>query len=105
MQYDLSKKKVGRIFSGPVFMRKALYFFLDLLLLRAWYVKKALRKIAGKYTGQACILDAGTGFGQYTWRMSRMNINWKIKAVDIDPEHIAGNSRFFKAVGLSERVT
>lgn len=105
MQYDPIKKKVGRVFSGPVFMRKALYFFLDLLLLRAWHVKKALRKIEGNYPAQACILDAGAGFGQYTWRMSRMNINWKIKAVDIDPEQIAGNIRFFKAVGLSGRVT
>jgi SAM-dependent methyltransferase len=86
-------------------MRKMLYFFLDLLLLRTWHVKKALRKIAGKYPGQAHILDAGAGFGQYTWRMSRMNTNWKIKAVDIDPEHIAGNTRFFRDAGLSDRIT
>jgi len=105
MQYDPIKKRVGRVFSGPVFMRKIFYFSLDLLLLRAWHVKKALRKIALKYPGQATVLDAGAGFGQYTWRMSRMNRNWKIKAVDIDPDHISNNNRFFNAAGLSGRVT
>ncbi len=105
MQYDPIKKRVGRVFSGPVFMRKIFYFFLDLLLLRAWHVKRALKKIGGKYQGEASVLDAGAGFGQYTWRMSRMNKNWKIKAVDIDPEHISDNIRFFKAAGLSGRIT
>jgi 2-polyprenyl-3-methyl-5-hydroxy-6-metoxy-1,4-benzoquinol methylase len=105
MQYDPIKKRVGRVFSGPVFMRKLFYFSLDLLLLRAWHVKKALRKIALKYPGQASILDAGAGFGQYTWRMSRMNKNWKIKALDIDPEHVSDSTRFFKTVGLAGRVT
>lgn len=104
MQYDPIKKRVGRVFSGPAFMRKIFYFFLDLLLLRAWHVKRALRKIAVKYPNQASVLDAGAGFGQYTWRMSRMNKNWKIKAVDIDPEHISDNARFFKAAGLSGRI-
>lgn len=105
MQYDPIKKRVGRVFSGPVFMRKLFYFSLDLLLLRAWHVKKALRKIAVKYPGQASVLDAGAGFGQYGWRMSRMNKNWKIKAVDIDPEHVSDSTRFFKAAGLAGRVT
>jgi 2-polyprenyl-3-methyl-5-hydroxy-6-metoxy-1,4-benzoquinol methylase len=105
MQYDPIKKRVGRVFSGPVFMRKIFYFFLDLLLLRAWHVKRALKKIAVKYPGRASVLDAGAGFGQYTWRMSNMNKNWIIKAVDIDPEHISDNTRFFKASGLSDRVS
>jgi 2-polyprenyl-3-methyl-5-hydroxy-6-metoxy-1,4-benzoquinol methylase len=105
MQYDPIKKRVGRVFSGPVFMRKLFYFSLDLLLLRAWHVNKALRKIALKYPGQASILDAGAGFGQYTWRMSRMNKNWKIKAVDIDPEYVSDSTRFFKTAGLAGRVT
>ena len=50
------------------------------------------------------MLDAGAGFGQYTWRMSRMNRQWKIKAVDIDQEHINDNNSFFSKAGLSGRV-
>jgi SAM-dependent methyltransferase len=105
MQYDPIKKTVGRFFSGPLFMRKIFYFFLDILLLRSWHVRKALRGIVRKYPGEASVLDAGAGFGQYTWRMSRMNRQWKIKAVDIDREHIKDNNQFFSRAGLSGRVT
>jgi len=104
MQYDPIKRVVGRFFSGPVFMRRLFYFFLDLLLLRTWHVKKALKKILRKYPGEAYVLDAGAGFGQYTWRMSRMNRKWKIKAVDIDQVHINNNNVFFRKAGLSGRV-
>ena len=104
MQYDPIKKMVGRFFSGPVFMRRLFYFFLDLLLLRTWHVKKALKKILRKYPGEAYVLDAGAGFGQYTWRMCRMNRKWKIKAVDIDQVHINNNNVFFRKAGLSGRV-
>jgi SAM-dependent methyltransferase len=105
MQYEPIKRSLGRFFKGSLFMRRTLYFLLDLLLLRTWHVKKALRKISGQYPAEASILDAGSGLGQYSWRMSRMNKLWKIKAVDIDSEHIGDCSRFFKKARLSDRVT
>ena len=40
-----------------------------------------------------------------TWRMSRMNTRWKIKAVDINSEQIEDCNRFFTKTGLSDRVT
>ncbi len=86
-------------------MRKILYFLLDLLLLRTWHVKKALGKISKELPDQANILDAGSGFGQYTWRMCRMNKDWKITAVDIDKEQVEDCTHFFKKAGMSERVT
>lgn len=104
MQYEPIKKSLGNFFSGSLFMRKALYFLLDLLLLRTWHVKKALRKIAVEFPGKAFVLDAGSGFGQYTWRMSRMNPQWNIKAVDINTEQIEDCNNFFRKTGLSNRV-
>jgi SAM-dependent methyltransferase len=104
MKYEPIKKSLGRFFAGSLFMRKTLYFLLDILLLRTWHVKKALRKISRQFPGDASVLDAGSGFGQYTWRMSRMNRLWKIKAVDINSEQIEDCNRFFKKSGLSDRV-
>lgn len=104
MQYDPIKQKLSRFFSGPAYKRKILFFLLDILLLRAWHIRKELHKLARKYPGKAYVLDAGTGFGQYAWRMSRMNIQWKIKALDIDPEHTSLNTIFFNSTGLSGRV-
>jgi SAM-dependent methyltransferase len=102
MQYDPIKKTLGRFFSGPVFMRKLFYFLLDLLLLRTWHVRKALRKISKSLPGEASVLDAGAGFGQYTFRMKRMNPSWHIKAVDIDSGHIEGCTDFFRRAGLRD---
>jgi SAM-dependent methyltransferase len=104
MQYEPIKRSLGRIFAGSLFLRKTLYILLDLLLLRTWHVKKALRKIGRNFSGEISVLDAGSGFGQYTWRMSRMNSQWKIKAIDINREQIDDCNSFFKKSGLSERV-
>ncbi len=104
MQYEPIKRSLGRFFAGSLFMRKTLYFLLDLLLLRTWHVKKALRKIARQFPVEASVLDAGSGFGQYTWRISRMNSRWKIKAIDINKEQIDDCTRFFEKTGLSGRV-
>ncbi len=104
MQYEPIKKSLGRFFAGSQLMRKTLYFLLDLLLLRTWHVKKALRKISSEFPQEASVLDAGSGFGQYTWRMSRMNKLWKIKAVDINSEQITDCNYFFAKAGLSERI-
>jgi len=75
MQYEPIKKSLGRVFSGSLFMRKLLYFLMDLLLLRTWHVKRALGKIRNELPAEARILDAGSGMGQYSWRMSRMGEN------------------------------
>jgi SAM-dependent methyltransferase len=105
MQYEPIKRSLGRFFAGSLFMRKTLYFLLDLLLLRTWHVKKALRNTALQFPGEAAVLDAGSGFGQYTWRMCKTNKQWIIKAVDINSEQVEDCNKFFEKTGLSERVT
>jgi SAM-dependent methyltransferase len=105
MQYEPIKKSLGRFFAGSLFLRKTLYFLLDLLLLRTWHVKRALTKIRREFNNEASVLDAGSGFGQYTWRMSRMNSKWRINAIDINSEQIDDCNRFFSKTGLSERVS
>lgn len=104
MQYEPIKRSLSRIFSGPLYMRKAFYLLLDLLLLRTWHVKKALRKLRHELPDEASILDAGSGLGQYTWRMARMNKKWNITGVDIDKDQTEDCGRFFSKSGLSERV-
>ena len=45
MQYEPIKRSLGRFFTKSLFLRKVLYFLLDLLLLRTWHVRKALKKL------------------------------------------------------------
>jgi SAM-dependent methyltransferase len=104
MQYEPIKKSLGRFFSGPLFMRRILYFLLDLLLLRAWHLRKALKKIGKELEEQVNVLDAGSGFGQYSWRMCRMNRSWRIEGVDISSEQVEDCNLFFNRAGLADRV-
>jgi 2-polyprenyl-3-methyl-5-hydroxy-6-metoxy-1,4-benzoquinol methylase len=104
MQYEPIKRSLGRFFTKSPFLRKVLYFLLDLLLLRTWHVRKSLKEIKPLLPKDSTVLDAGAGFGQYTWRMSSMNRGWKIKAVDINLEQVADCNEFFRKTGRSERL-
>jgi SAM-dependent methyltransferase len=104
MQYEPIKETIGRFCAGRPLMRKILYFLIDLLLLRAWHVNKALRKIAPQLPADASVLDAGSGLGQYSWRMVRMRKGWKIKGVDINSREVNDCIEFFAVAGMSDRV-
>lgn len=105
MQYEPIKRSLGKFISGSVFMRKNFYFILDLLLLRSWHVRKALKRIGKELSVSANIFDAGSGLGQYTWRMCRMNKKWKIEGIDINADQIEDCKAFFSKTGLSNRVS
>ena len=104
MQYDPIKRRLGSIFNRTPFLRKLFYNLLDLLLLRAWHVHKELKqwmKTAGK---DVQILDAGAGFGQYSFYLNSKNKNWQILAVDVKDEQVADCNNFFKQIGSGEKV-
>lgn len=99
MKYDPIKRSLGRVFNATPFLRILFYRMLDLLLLRTWYVKRELRRWKVSRQGNQTILDAGSGFGQYTWFLSGINASWKIMAVDVKEEQIADCTRFFTRAG------
>lgn len=98
MKYDPIKKSLGNVFNRTVFLRKLFYSLLDLLLLRAWHIRKKLKSYSKIYKPEK-ILDAGSGFGQYTYRLSRMFPNAEILAVDLKQEQVEDCNRFFKKLG------
>lgn len=49
-------------------------------------------------------MDAGSGFGQYTYRMSKLFPASKITAADIKPEQIADCNNFFEQIGKAGQV-
>lgn len=105
MQYDPIKRSLGKVFNQTPVLRKLFYQMLDWLLLRAWHIRKELRKRTHTSPEVKTILDAGSGFGQYTYRMARWFPKAEIKAVDIKPEQIADCNQFMQKAGLADRVT
>jgi 2-polyprenyl-3-methyl-5-hydroxy-6-metoxy-1,4-benzoquinol methylase len=103
MQYDPVKKSLGNFFNQSAFLRKTFYRLLDLLLLRAWHIHKELRLTPNpspKERGTPLmILDAGAGFGQYSFWMQRRFKKCSILAVDVKEEQVADCNTFFKKIG------
>ncbi|MFD2999896.1 class I SAM-dependent methyltransferase [Pontibacter toksunensis] len=100
MQYDPIKRVLGDAFNKTPFLRRVFYKLLDLLLLRTWHVHKELREWAeGRRDKEQYILDAGSGFGQYTYYLSGMSRKWSILAVDVKEEQISDSNCFIRAIG------
>lgn len=105
MQYDPIKRVLGNTFNKTPFLRRVFYHLLDLLLLRTWHVHKELKAwAADKRNRPVKIIDAGSGYGQYTYYMSGMSQLWQILAVDVKEEQIADSNQFFAQIGRSSQV-
>lgn len=105
MKYDPIKKGLGRVFNASPLLRVLFYRLLDLLLLRSWHIRRELRRAARQLNTNSSILDAGSGFGQYTHFMSGLRKGWKIKGIDLKEEQTEDCNRFFDRIGRSGRVS
>ncbi len=101
MHYDPIKRKLGVVFNTATWTRVLFYQLLDLLLLRSWHIQRVLRQWKGTQTHSVQVLDAGFGFGQYTYRMTKSLNYQNIDAVDLKDEQVADCDGFFKKVNIS----
>lgn len=104
MKYDPIKKSLGAVFNKKPGLRKLFYSLLDLLLLRAWHIKKELREWKQKSPENANILDAGAGFGQYVFFMSKLLPKATITGVDVKQEQVEDCNTFFTQIGKQNNV-
>ncbi|MFH0867109.1 MAG: class I SAM-dependent methyltransferase [Bacteroidota bacterium] len=110
MQYDPIKRSLGKVFNRSPFLRKLFYKLLDLLLLRTWHIKKDVREWVKKQKGDKSdkssinVLDAGSGYGQYTYFLSGLKIRPHVTAVDVKEDQIADCNDFFKRTGRNNAV-
>jgi len=97
MYYDPVKDIFANAIRNLPFLRIAFYKLLDLFFLRAWYVKRELKKIRKNFGSKKIdILDAGTGYGQYTYFMNRNLQPNNIYAVDVKEGWIKDIKEFYK---------
>ena len=100
MNYDPIKNKLSQFFERTPTLQKLFYRLLDLLLLRTWHVHRELKQWARENPDAKAILDAGSGFGQYTYFMARKFPQTQIFGVDVKEEEITNSQRFFNKIGF-----
>jgi len=105
MHFEPIKDTIGKYIRNSGFLRKLLYFILNLLFLRAWHFRKEIRKIRRRLPADSTVLDAGSGLGQHAWFMAMGNPGWSIKGVDVAEEQVEDCNRFFAKEVQGSRVT
>ncbi len=98
MKYEPIKEKVSSLMGQSPVMRRLLYSFLGIIFLREWHVKRALREIM-KGRDAVEVLDAGSGFGQYSYYCAS-KLDAKVFGVDINKSEVEKCNRFAQKMNL-----
>lgn len=97
MHYDPVKNVFASVIRKIPFLRVLFYKLLDLLFLRSWYVRRELKQLRKKNGDRKIkILDAGSGYGQYSFFMAKHLSPCEIKAIDIKEDWIKDCKDFFR---------
>ena len=112
LHYDPIKYNLAKIFGKSKILRRLFFLALDLLFLRAWYIRRELRRLKSGINNQQSaisnqqltILDAGMGFGQYSDRMMRMFSRARLIGLEIDRDHLYGSEEYFRKVHPTAQI-
>lgn len=98
MKYEPIKDKLSVMIGDSTLMRRVLYSVLGLIFLREWHVKRALRKAIRDGRAED-VLDAGSGFGQYSYYVARKT-GRSVTGVDINRAEIEKCTLFARKLGM-----
>ncbi|MFW5708094.1 MAG: class I SAM-dependent methyltransferase [Bacteroidota bacterium] len=104
MKYDPIKARLGRVFNRHILLRKIFYQLLDLLLLRSWHVHHHLKSFF-RHTSKRNdirVLDAGSGFGQYSWYLAKKRPSWTIHGIELKEEQVQDCNNFFRKASKND---
>lgn len=98
IDYDPVKASLGRVVARQPLLRRLFYTMLGALFLRNWYIRRELNRIRNSKP-KWDIFDAGSGFGQFSYKMAKTFPNAKVYSIDVKEEQIEDCTWFSKAVG------
>ena len=105
MQYDPIKRSLGSVFNRTPTLRILFYKLLDLLLLRSWHIRREVRILKKNGFNPVHIADAGSGFGQYVFYLTKKFPDTLITGLDIKQEQVDDCNSFFTSIGRQEKVS
>ncbi|TKJ40325.1 methyltransferase type 11 [candidate division LCP-89 bacterium B3_LCP] len=100
VKYDLVKDKLEQIVGTSPLLRKLFFGALDRLFLRSRYVRREINSLKQSGFRPDSILDAGSGFGQYSFRLAKTFPSVEVIGLDTKQEIVESGNRLAKAFGL-----
>jgi len=85
MEYTPIKDTLRRLIRRNALFTRLFFSLLGILFLRARYVKRELRKLLQQRWQSGKMLDAGFGYGQYSYWIARHFPQAQLTAVEIEP--------------------
>jgi len=106
MKYDPIKDRLGQFFSRHPLLHRLFFGVLNLLFLRAWYVRREIReRLEAIPAGTSIrVLDAGTGFGQYAYFVAKNFPRATVRAVDVKQEYLDRAKHFVDQTPYANQV-
>jgi len=104
MRYDPIKDRLEGLADRHPLLRRLFYGLLNMLFLRAWYVRRLVRKLLPR-DRPVRVLDAGTGFGQYAYFVARTFPLAEVMAVDVKVDYLARARQFIRQTPQADQVT
>lgn len=89
-----------RLIRRNVVLRKIFYRGLGILFLREWYVKHMIKDLDLNRNEILEILDAGSGFGQYSYYCAKRYRKANMLGLEIDPDLVTDGNWFADKLGM-----
>ena len=103
MQYEPIKHSIDKVISKNIIWKKIFFRLLDIHLLRTWHVQRELNHYIRRLEKQdISIMDAGSGFGQYSWFLVKRLQGCKLTGIDISEDHVKRANDFFQKAGYPQ---
>jgi ubiquinone/menaquinone biosynthesis C-methylase UbiE len=96
MNQEEIETSVSLICGKSIWARKFIFRFQEVLSVRAWHVKRELKKWLRTAPPQAHILDVGTGFGHFAYWLSCAKPEMSILAIDKLSDRICSGNSFVR---------
>ncbi|MCA9783200.1 MAG: class I SAM-dependent methyltransferase [Calditrichaeota bacterium] len=101
MEYDPVKDRLEALITRMPLLRRLLFLVLRQVFLREMEVRRQLRALKAGGLKPARILDAGTGFGQYTLFLRQLFPEAEILSVDIKQDYLDAMEGFCRAEAIT----
>lgn len=101
MKYLPIIKQIDDLVGNSAVGHVLLFKTMEYLLPRTWHLKRELSKWEKGHDTHMHILDAGSGLGQYSYLLTKMNEKWSILGADVNDRQVAHCNSVFRKLKLN----